>query len=148
MKKKALPPTYFMSSVAATIVLHFICPIHQLITGYIRLLGIPLLGIGLWLNLWADQLFKKHSTTVKPFEASSHLILEGPFKFTRNPMYLGMIVALLGEAVILGSVAAFVVPIAFYPVMNAVFIRREEDDMLAVFGDEFRGYMGKVRRWI
>ena len=133
---KLLPPTYFFIFSLLTIGLHFILPLMQLIYAPYRFIGILLLGIGIWLNMWADGLFKKKNTTVKPFEKSSALILEGPFRFSRHPMYLGMVIALLGVAIILGSLITFLAPIAFFLTMYMVFIRYEEK---AIYTKKFRG---------
>ena len=147
-QSKLLPPTYFFIYLLLTIGLHFIVPIMQLIYAPYRFIGILLLGIGIWLNMWADGLFKKKNTTVKPFEKSSALILEGPFRFSRHPMYLGMVIALLGVAIILGSLITFLVPIAFFITMQIVFIRHEEKALEQTFGQEYLDYKNRVRCWL
>ena len=147
-KRQPLPPTYFIIYLLLTIGLHFILPIMQLIYFPYKYSGILLMGIGIWLNLWADGLFKRKNTTVKPFEKSSALILEGPFRFSRHPMYLGMVVGLLGVAIILGSLIAFLVPIAFLITMHIVFIRCEEKALEQVFGQEYLDYKKRVRCWL
>ncbi len=98
--------------------------------------------------MWADGLFKRKNTTVKPFEKSSALILEGPFRFSRHPMYLGMVIALLGVAIILGSLITFLVPIAFFVSMQIVFIRHEEKALEQTFGQEYLDYKNRVRSWL
>ena len=147
-KRQALPPTYFIIYLLLVIGLHFILPIMQLIYFPYKYSGILLMGIGIWLNLWADGLFKRKDTTVKPLEKSSALILEGPFRFSRHPMYLGMVVGLLGVAIILGSLIAFLVPIAFFITMHIVFIRCEEKALEQVFGQEYLDYKKRVRCWL
>ena len=147
-QSKLLPPTYFFIFLLLTIGLHFILPLMQLIYAPYRFIGILLLGIGIWLNIWADGLFKRKNTTVKPFEKSSALILEGPFRFSRHPMYLGMVIALLGMAIILGSLITFLVPIAFFVSMQIVFIRHEEKALEQTFGREYLDYKKRVRSWL
>jgi protein-S-isoprenylcysteine O-methyltransferase Ste14 len=147
-KRKLEPPTYFLIYLLLTIGLHFILPIMQLIYAPYRFIGILLLGIGIWLNMWTDGLFKKKNTTVKPFEKSTALILEGPFRFSRHPMYLGMVIALLGVAIILGSLITFLVPIAFFITMQIVFIRHEEKALEQTFGQEYLDYKSRVRCWL
>jgi len=143
-----LPPTWFFVYILIIAVVHFTYPVIHLGDWPIRLIGIPLLIVGLWLNLWADGLFKRCRTTVKPYEISTALITDGPFKFTRNPMYLGMAAALLGEAFLLGSLAGFI-PVAIYPVhMYLTYIAVEERALTAAFGDEFISYKSRVRRWL
>ena len=147
-QSKLLPPTYFFIFLLLTIGLHFIIPIMQLIHVPYRFIGILLLGIGFWLNMWAEGLFKRKNTTVKPFEKSSALILEGPFRFSRHPMYLGMVIALLGVAIILGSLITFLVPIVFFITMQIVFIRHEEKALEQTFGQKYLDYKNRVRCWL
>ena len=149
MKKgKPLPPTYFITSLLLLVALHFVWPVSQVIYSPYRYLCVLLIVIGLWLNLWADNLFKKRQTTVKPFEKATTLMVEGPFGFTRNPMYLGMFLILAGLAVILGSLTTFAIPVAFFIAMEVVFIRHEQKALEQVFGQEFLDYTKRVRRWL
>ena len=104
--------------------------------------------IGTVLNIWTDQLFKKVNTTVKPFEKPSTLILKGPFKISRNPMYLGMALLLVGAGFILGSITSFIGTILFIIAMEVRFIPTEEKFMFEQFGEEFEAYKKKVRRWL
>ena len=120
----------------------------QLIHGPYKYVGILLLGVGIWLNIWADGLFKRENTTVKPFEKSSTLILEGPFRFSRHPMYLGMVVALLGVAILLGSLVSFLGAIACFITMQIVFIPHEERALEETFGQKYLDYKNRVRCWL
>jgi protein-S-isoprenylcysteine O-methyltransferase Ste14 len=107
MKKKILPPAYFMSAILLIAIVHFTIPVLKIINFPWNLTGILLLILGGILNLIADKSFKNFNTTVKPFEYSSKLIQDGIFKLTRNPMYLGMCFILLGESILLGSILPF-----------------------------------------
>jgi protein-S-isoprenylcysteine O-methyltransferase Ste14 len=104
--------------------------------------------IGGALNIWTDQLFKKNETTVKPDEKPSVLIQSGPFNISRNPMYLGMTILLIGIGFILGSIISFVGSILFVVAMEIAFITQEEKNLQEQFGEEFDAYRKKVRRWI
>ena len=147
-KRRLEPPTYFLIFLLLAILLHFVLPVIQIINSPYKYIGILLLGIGIWLNMWADGLFKRKNTTVKPFEKSSALILDGPFRFSRHPMYLGMVIALLGVAIILGSLITFLVPIAFFISMQIVFIRHEEKALEQTFGQKYLDYKKRVRSWL
>lgn len=147
-KKRLLPPAYLKISLILAMGLHFILPIVQLVHSPYRYIGILLVGIGIWLNVWADGLFKRRATTVKPFEESSALILDGPFRFSRHPMYLGMVVGLLGVAFILGSLVAFFMPVLFFIIMSIAFIPYEEKAMEETFGKDYLDYKVHVRPWI
>lgn len=104
--------------------------------------------MGLWITIWADAIFKKYTTPVKPHELPTHLVHEGPFRFSRNPMYLGMTGLLLGIAVVLGSVSSLAGPIVFWCVIDRCLIPMEEKNMEHVFKDEFNRYKQQVRRWL
>jgi protein-S-isoprenylcysteine O-methyltransferase Ste14 len=107
-----------------------------------------LIGLGIGLNLWADKLFKKENTTVKPFLDPSALLSEGPFRFSRHPMYLGMVIALAGIAMVLGSLTAFLAPLAFFITMEIIFIPIEEKAMENIFGQKYLDYKKRVRQWL
>jgi protein-S-isoprenylcysteine O-methyltransferase Ste14 len=147
-KKKLLPPTYLKIYLLLAIGLHFIIPIIKLIKPPFSFIGFLLIGLGVWLNLWADKLFKEKKTTVKPYFDPSALILTGPFRFSRHPMYLGMVIALAGIAMVLGSLTAFFAPLAFLVTMEIVFIPTEEKAIENIFGQEYRDYKKRVRRWL
>jgi protein-S-isoprenylcysteine O-methyltransferase Ste14 len=147
-KKVPEPPVIFLVSLVLTAGLHFVVPIAKVIHSPIRYAGVILIAVGIWLNLWTDRLFKKRTTTVKPFEEPASLIHDGPFRFSRNPMYLGMVTILVGIAIVLGSVGAFIVPIVFFVTMHFVFITHEEKAMQATFGADFAAYKQRVRRWL
>ncbi len=146
--RKPLPPTYFMTSLVLLIGLHFLWPIAHLITSPYRWVGLIPIVLGGWLNLAADSHFKKAQTPVKPGEKSTALVESGPFVFSRHPMYLGMTAILLGGAIVLGSLIAFVVPVAFAVTMQVVFINNEERTMEETFGETYRDYKKRVRRWL
>lgn len=104
--------------------------------------------LGIWISVWADQIFKKRKTTVKPFEKSSFLVKEGPFKISRHPMYLGFVMILFGLAWGLGNLIVFLTPLAMFAIFETMFIPYEEKSMLETFGQEYMDYKSKVRRWM
>lgn len=146
--RKSLPPTYFLGAVLIAVVLHFLLPVRQILYFPWCLLGLAPLVIGIMLNLLADRALKKHNTTVKPFEESSALITDGVFRITRNPMYLGMVLILFGVAMLLGSAAPFVVIFLLAALLDRVFIAPEEQMLNDTFGEQFREYRRRVRKWI
>jgi protein-S-isoprenylcysteine O-methyltransferase Ste14 len=104
--------------------------------------------LGILANIPADRDLKNAHTTVKPFENSSVLLTAGVFRLSRNPMYLGMVLILIGEAWIFGSLSPFVVVILFAVLMQFLFIVTEEKMLEARFGNEYKQYKQKVRQWI
>ena len=145
---KLLPPSYFLGAIVVAVSLHFLLPGSQILAFPWRVLGLAPFVIGLVLNLLADQAFKRHGTTVKPFEESSSLVTDGVFRVTRNPMYLGMTLILLGIAMFLGSATSFAIVVLLAVLLDRVFIVPEERKLLDTFGASFREYRGRVRRWI
>jgi protein-S-isoprenylcysteine O-methyltransferase Ste14 len=148
MMRKLLPPAYFLGAILLAVIFHFLLPVSQVLTYPWRLLGLAPLVIGVILNLLADQAFKRHDTTVKPFEESSALVTDGVFRITRNPMYLGMILILFGVAMLLGSAAPFAVVLLLAALLDRVFIAPEEQKLEDTFCERFRQYRKRVRRWV
>ena len=147
-RRKILPPTYLYGAIGLMVALHLIAPITTLLDGLAVLTGLIPLVIGVVINLLADRAFKQHATTVKPFEQSSALVTGGVFRFSRNPMYTGFVLGLVGIALLLGSLSPWLVVIGFVPVMETAFIRAEEAMLEQRFGEAFRAYQQQTRRWL
>jgi len=145
---KILPPTYFLGDIMLAVGLHFLLPWKKLIFPPWNLIALAPLAGGIVLNVLADRSFKRHETTVKPFERSRALVTDGAFRFTRNPMYLGMVLILAGVVGLLGSVTPWITVIGLVLFFDWVFIKPEEEMLEETFGDEFRKYRAHVRRWI
>lgn len=111
-------------------------------------LGVFLVGFGIALS--GAITFKLLKTTVNPTkpETASHLVTQGIFQVTRNPMYLGMLLALIAWCVYLQAPVALLGSIGFIFYMNRFQIEPEERAMKKLFGEEFEEYCRAVRRWI
>lgn len=107
-----------------------------------------LLAIGLVLFGWTLRTFARHRTTVNPYSGASTLCTRGPFRFSRNPIYLGDWFLLAGVSLLLHTFW----PLAFAPLIWLTIrfgvIRHEEAHLEAKFGDAYRAYRARVRRWI
>jgi protein-S-isoprenylcysteine O-methyltransferase Ste14 len=147
-RKSMMPPAYLLSAMVMMAFLHLVLPLRQVVTLPWRLVGILPLVLGLALNVTADARLKQCRTTVKPFQRPAALVTNGVYRMTRNPMYLGFVLILLGVALLLGSLSAFFIIPPVAVLMEAVFIRREERLMDGTFGREWLAYREKVRRWI
>lgn len=146
--RKILPTTYFLFCLLTAIVFHFLFPSPRIVAPSYYYLGVLLILAGIWLNIWADRLFKKKKTSVKPLEKPSALITEGPFRFSRHPMYLGFVLLMIGVAVLLGSVVAFLAPMAMLITLEIIFIPYEEKTLEEIFGQKYSDYKKRVRRWL
>lgn len=113
-------------------------------------LAIGLVLVGMALAIMGVLAFKKARTTVNPHtpEKSASLVTNGIYHYTRNPMYLGMLLVLLGWAFYLSNFAALLVLPVFIIYMSRFQIQPEERFMKQKFGDEYRAYIMKVRRWL
>lgn len=124
--------------------------------GWPRVPGLPLVPLavllvvaGISLSATGAVLFRREGTELNPASATNRkLVTSGPFRFTRNPMYLGLIIITLGIAFWIGAWPMFLAPIATFATANWVFIPFEEVKMHRQFGIEFDAYASRVRRWI
>jgi len=147
-RRGPFPPTLFLLGLVLQAVLHLVLPIAQLIPQGWRPLGAVLIVGGLAMEIVADGQFKRAETEINPFGTPSSFVTAGLFRYSRNPMYLGMIVILAGAALAYGSLSPWIVPPALGWTLTARFIRVEEAKLTALFGAEYRDYCKRVRRWL
>lgn len=147
-RRGLLPPTYLLIGLAAIAVFHFVLSGPRLIGAPWRFAGLPLAVAGAWLAVWTDALFKRLGTEVKPFMQSKLVVSEGPFRFSRHPMYLGFVALLGGCAVLAGTLLPAVVFVIVAWLLTVRFAIPEEAHMEEQFGDDYRSYKARVRRWL
>ena len=120
--RRVLPPIWFLAALVAMPALHFLWPMGRYLDFPVNLLGLVPLALGIGLNVVADNQFKKHQTTVKPFQVSSALVTAFPFSFSRNPMYLGVTSMLVGAALFFGTWSSLLPVAAFAADAHALVI--------------------------
>ncbi len=113
-------------------------------------LGIFVSTIGFLLLIISIKSFIDNKTTINPLnlKKSTYLVTSGVFRFSRNPMYLGMLLFLLGTAIILNIIGGLIISILFIFYMNFFQIIPEEKALQNLFGKNYRNYRKTVRRWI
>jgi protein-S-isoprenylcysteine O-methyltransferase Ste14 len=112
-------------------------------------LGILLVVVGVVVPAWAVFLFRREGTEIDPTSpANRKLVAEGPYRFTRNPMYLGLVLIALGIAFWVGPWPMFIAPIAIFATANFVHIPYEEAKMARQFDAAYADYVRRVRRWV
>lgn len=148
MPRRVMPPVYLLLAVVSMTLLHLAAPGARLVHDPYRSAGIPIIAIGLVLVLWVAGMFRRAGTTIRPFQESTALVVDGPFRWSRNPIYLGMVIALFGIAIVLGSITPLAVIPAFAILIDRKFVRAEERILEARFGEAYRAYVARVRRWI
>ncbi len=100
------------------------------------------------LGVSALRLFHHRRTTHDPFGKPSTLAITGPYRVSRNPMYLGVAFILLGAALARGTLAPLAAPLLFVVVVDTLFIRHEEQLLKELFNEEYHSYLQRVRRWL
>ena len=145
---KIKPPTYLLIAIIFVIALHFFLPGLTLIPSPWTLLGIIPVVAGIVINLSADRVFHQAETAVCPFDSPSALVTYGPYRFTRNPMYLGFVLILTGMAILMGSLTPFFVVLAFWLLLDRLFISLEEQRLAAKFVARWDMYKSRTKRWL
>jgi protein-S-isoprenylcysteine O-methyltransferase Ste14 len=145
------PPLLFLAVFAAGYVLNRLIPIGgevQTPTRSLVLAGYVLIGLAVALGLWCVGFFIRSRTTVIPHGTPSSLIQRGPYSFTRNPIYLAMILAYLGGTAVVA--AAWCIPLLLIPLLYVEdrVIPHEEAALTRQFGQEYLDYRHRVRRWL
>ncbi len=146
---KTTVPDLFWIYILAEIGINYLFPIKKIIFFPYTLIGILLILFGLYLNwVWVAMRFREEKTTLDPHGIPKKFITDGPFKFTRNPTYLGMALTFIGVGILLGAISPFIVPIVFIILINNTTIKKEERNMEKKFGKKYSYYKKTVRRWI
>ena len=137
----------FICAVAAYLLAHFL-PLYSF-DAPLWLVGFELIAAIAFL-LPAIVGFRKHRTTVNPIspDAATALVTEGVYSITRNPMYVGMLLMLLGLVFWLGAVSALAMVLAFFSLIDRHQIAVEERTLLNKFGQSYRDYAERVPRWL
>jgi protein-S-isoprenylcysteine O-methyltransferase Ste14 len=143
-----LPPRLLKISLVAMTALHLLAPGAHWTAFPGSLFGLVPIGLGLSLNWSATRRFKRLGTAIRPDEDPTVLVTQGPFRISRHPMYLGMVLGLFGYAVLLGSMTPLLVVPAFVFLIDRRFLAKEETVLEESFGDEYEAYRGKTARWV
>lgn len=142
------PDTYFIITIVAAVSFNFALPGKRLIPDPYTFIGVIAAMVGYLIARKANSTLIKNKTTIYAFGKPTLLITDGPFKFSRNPIYLGMVIILLGLACFLGSLTPFIFPLLFVIIINNYIIPHEEKQLTQIFGEEYLSYKMKVRRWL
>lgn len=151
MLLKVPVPWVFVMAYLMGVVFQYFFPVrisHKEISLVIRIAGIIILVTGAFIASWSLLIFLKARTTTVPGKSSKKIISNGPYRFSRNPMYVSLILAYLGEAGLLTQLwPVITLPFVFWYV-NRVVIPLEEDMLEEDFKEEYENYKANVRRWL
>jgi protein-S-isoprenylcysteine O-methyltransferase Ste14 len=111
-------------------------------------IGGAIFAIAFALAIWAIVTIRKAGTQVETYKPTTTIVVDGPYRFTRNPIYLGMVLGQIGVAVAFDSLWILATLVLFYLVIRYGVIAREEAYLEHKFGDVYLGYKSRVRRWL
>lgn len=141
-------PFIFAGFIAAALLLQALVPLSSPMPGVTRGVGATAMITGLTLGILAVVRMRRAHTSVSPHQPTTSLVTEGPFRFTRNPIYLGFLLIFLGFTLLAGTfwgiVLAPLVPVTVYRLV----IGAEESYLHGKFAEQYAEYKSRVRRWI
>ncbi|MFZ1416007.1 MAG: isoprenylcysteine carboxylmethyltransferase family protein [Defluviicoccus sp.] len=143
-----LPPTFALIAGLTMAGLHRLVPLADIVGRPWHWVALAPVAAGLVLAIWAAAGFIRAGTPLEPYKDAAVLITAGPYRFSRNPIYLGMALLLAGFWLWLGSLSPGLVLPAFVIAIDRRFIQREEAHLEERFGARFRAYRASVRRWL
>jgi protein-S-isoprenylcysteine O-methyltransferase Ste14 len=142
------PPVYFLSAVVLMILLNKFFPILRWLEFPWRYVGIVFIVFGFILSAGSGMLFRRLGTQPRPGVKATVLVTKGPYRFTRNPMYLGLVTILVGLSILLGTLSPLIMIPTIILILHFNFILREEKWMESWFRESYLSYKKKTRRWL
>lgn len=144
----APPPLIYAGALAAGLMANKLYPVRFLPRGLRKILGVPLIVGGFSVGISGFLAMKRAGTNVDPSKPTTAIVSDGSYRFTRNPLYVGMTLIYAGVS----SLANALWPVLLLPgvlaVMRRSVIEREEAYLERKFGEEYRQYKERVRRWL
>jgi protein-S-isoprenylcysteine O-methyltransferase Ste14 len=148
---RILPVVLFGLTIGASLVLHAIMPLRPIpphLAATLQWIGIAAVVVALALIASAMLRFRAAGTNINPTRPVTALVVSGPFRFTRNPMYLGLAIVTIGITAMANSLWPVLMLIPTLMILQRAVIDPEERLLEAKFGDAYRSYKARVRRWI
>lgn len=150
LKTKVPPPAYMLIMAGIMWLLDKYYPLYNWLGSPWNKLGLVIIGVAILLDIWLLLLFFRAKTTPNPMKPGNtiHLVTSGLYRFSRNPMYLGLLVMLIGWALYLGSLSPPAMLPLFVWLLTKQQIEPEETILMDKFSQEYKDYQQRVRRWI
>jgi protein-S-isoprenylcysteine O-methyltransferase Ste14 len=142
------PPIVALFYLAIAFLLGYLFPLPFTPTTLLRYGGLVLAFIGFLLGFAAFSEFGKENTTLDPHGTVSQIVTSGIYRFTRNPIYLGFLLMVIGLPLVGGSHWGIAMAPFFIATMNRLVIGKEEAYLEKKFGEAYTGYKSRVRRWL
>lgn len=148
MPSRLYPPHYLLLSILSIVGIDSLLQMPFVSSAIALVGGLLFLLSGIVLAASAARLFSKAKTGIVPFSDSTKLVVSGAYRFTRNPMYLGMFFCLIGVTLLVNNVLGLLVLLLFFFIIRQKFVLKEEVQMLETFGDDYAQFKARIRRWI
>jgi protein-S-isoprenylcysteine O-methyltransferase Ste14 len=144
----AFPGVLYAVAFAAAYGLHLLWPVHVLPPPAAQWTGVALCLVGAALILWGIAAMRRAKTNIYPELPATALVVSGPFRFTRNPLYVALVILFVGLCLQVNTAWGFVVLAPLLLVMHYGVILREERYLERKFGESYRQYRSTVRRYL
>lgn len=148
MPSRLYPPHYLLLSILSIVGIDSLLQVPFVSSAIALVGGLLFLLSGIVLAASAARLFSKAKTGIVPFSESTKLVVSGAYRFTRNPMYLGMFFCLIGVTLLVNNVLGLLVLLLFFFIIRQKFVLKEEVQMQETFGDDYAQFKTRIRRWI
>ena len=142
------PPLLYGGAFLLGLVLGRLLPLGRLPAVPARIVGGLCLAAGLAIAWWGEQVMQRAGTNVRPDLPSTALVTDGPFRYTRNPLYIGLTLLYAGVALLIPSTWPLLLLVPVLLLMRWGVVAREERYLEHKFGEPYRTYLGRVRRWL
>lgn len=140
------PPLAFLAALLLGVVVHRSWPRSARPDGWLPL-GVTIVLLGVALLVWAKVAFDAKHTPLEPWKATKAIVDDGPFAYSRNPVYIGFGIIQVGIGVWSDRLAIVLLTAVPMLLTALVIVPREERYLQRKFGDEYRAYCSRVRRW-
>jgi protein-S-isoprenylcysteine O-methyltransferase Ste14 len=142
------PPLIIGVAFLAVIALHWLFPLQIFMRSLAIVLGTVLAILGVGSAAWGRKIMMQAGTNVSPFKPSTAIVTEGPFRFSRNPLYVGITSLFIGLLLLIGTWWGFVLIVPAELILHYGVILREERYLEQKFGDSYLAYKNAVRRYL
>jgi protein-S-isoprenylcysteine O-methyltransferase Ste14 len=148
---RVYPPVFFAGGIAAGYILEWLRPLPlggEALRATLRAAGFAALALWLVFDGWALALLLRTGTSPNPMKPTTALVTAGPYRISRNPIYIGYVILQIGIAFLKGSAWLLATLVPVLVLLDRLVIAREERYLEATFGDAYRTYRARVRRWL
>lgn len=145
---KIYPPLMVLAGLLVQAAIAYLAPIEPLLAPLWQYMGVGLMLAAFATIVYLARGFSKNKTTILPDGEPSQLLKSGLFGYSRNPIYVAMALLLTGSGLAFGHLLALLIVPVFILLVQQVWIVKEEENMEAAFGQHYRNYKLKVRRWL